>query len=1113
MRNVTFFPAKGFPFCNSFLSEHTPTGKAIPISNLSKLLKMKTNLLLLFVALAINLQAQFLAPAVEDNSQNANTNSSIISTVSTCLNGCDRQAIIDDYNTNYLGSSFNNAEMAWTGDAATCDPGTISSSVHQKTLQRINYFRRLCCVSDDIYFDPVKNSKCQEAANMGGLDHCTGPNGAPCDTYLCNTPNAIQASQNSNLTTNNWNYVNPIDMYMKDSGNSNQAVGHRRWILFSRGKEMGNGIVPYKQVLWVLGNYNPTPTYNNFIAYPSPGFFPRSLIYARWSFAIPGANFANASVSVTKNGEAISTTIISSTANFGDPTLVWNTFLSDINFTSDEDVEYEVTVSGISGAPQNTYTYKVFAIKEEMPSVSYETINPYCNDNGVATAHLSAGAENYDWTTTNDSTQTITNLAAGTYHLILTDKKGCEFLDSVVLVTDTITTPHPGDGAPTTLQVISDTGNLPASTTDTDLKTDEATGWWITKGNPISSNTSDQSSLDTAIFYADIQAPNDAIFIDSNPSVLFLNDSLSNGIAYDCSNMDASATYYATPFVTSYRTTIPDTSCVVENGAVGNIFVAGRPGKFTFIHPTTIDCRPDSLFDLPVYSLEVIISGYTGPVGDLGILIQDNNYSGSTVMYAPYLSGNGTYTFSQNDLTYYTPNDPGDPNWTTGLTVLSWHQTGNGMQNGNIELSLNITYPGDPGIPFPTMTYSSCIFGEPIPFSCSGCAAPLDIPTTAGIYQATNECTDASGWTHYWNNVDGTSGNSDDQLLLSIQKGTNDIGTIGDGSFELSVEVGNNNAGAAIHIPESVPYVTNPDGWYVMDRHWMVSPTTQPSSPVAVRFYYTTDDFNDIDDAPDVDPIGHESLTFYKTIGSVDPDPGTGHSGINASQMSFFDTEGIDWFYTGNAINNYHTAELVSVTGFSGGGGGASNCEGCGPLPVDLISFTGKMREEHVHLEWKTATEENNDYFTLERSEDGIRFEFLASISAKELSSQVQQYFYIDERPVEGSNYYRLSQTDIDGSSRFVGNIVVVDYKKEGFVNLYPNPATTELNIQSKISTTAFLNYELYDTVGRLVDQGTLGKFDSETIFKLDIAALSEGLYLIQIKDRVNSQAISFLKR
>ncbi|MFK7808949.1 MAG: hypothetical protein AB8F74_14185, partial [Saprospiraceae bacterium] len=817
-------------------------------------------------SITIHLHSQQLIPAIENDASLSNSTSSIQNTsnAASTTSDCNRQEIIDDYNDNYLGSAFTSSELVWNGNTTSCDPGSFASSVHNKILQRINYFRRLAKVSDDVTFDPVKDGKCLEAALMqkanGGLDHCTGPNNAPCNTWNCNTADAIQASQKSNLANNSWGFANPIDMYMEDFGSSNIDVGHRRWILFSRGNEMGNGMTNNTHALWVIGDFAATPTYDNFIAYPASGFFPRSLIYNRWSFGIPGANFSNAAVSVKHNGENIPTDIIAFNGFYGDPSLVWSVSSTYLNFDNDEDVEFEVTVSGITGAPESSYTYTIIAINEETPNITFTNQNPYCENNGTSTASLSAGANIYNWGTEDDTTSSLTDLYAGTYFITATDNYDCEFTDSVTLVTDTTSTVTPGYGIPALIQYLSENDTLSISTEGTILRTDEATGWWITESQPASEIISTQAELDTALFYANINPTNDGLAIGNNPNLLFLDEMIDGKLVYDCTNMDFAATYFATPFVAGYRPTIPDTSCMITNGSVGSIFINGQPGKYLSIPVNDIICRPDDLLSLPVYTLSVTVSNYTGAPGQLSMSVVDDGLSGNSLFYNPFYPGNGTYTFISSDFPAYIPNDPGDPSWATGLTVWAWEFQGNGMQNANIELSLDITYPGDPGITFPTMDYSSCVFGAAVPFTCGNCLAPQNIPTNTGSYFATDECTDASGWTHYWDNVDGISGNADDLLLLSIEKGATNIGTVGDGTFDLFIEIGND--GAVVPITSDAPYVTNPNGWYVMDRYWSVTPSSAPTTPTAVRFYYSNNDFTAINDAPDVGPVLHEELVF-----------------------------------------------------------------------------------------------------------------------------------------------------------------------------------------------------------------------------------------------------------
>lgn len=98
----------------------------------------------------------------------------------------------------------------------------------------------------------------------------------------------------------------------------------------------------------------------------------------------------------------------------------------------------------------------------------------------------------------------------------------------------------------------------------------------------------------------------------------------------------------------------------------------------------------------------------------------------------------------------------------------------------------------------------------------------------------------------------------------------------------------------------------------------------------------------------------------------------------------------------------------------------------CSALPITLLSFTAEEKNEEVVLQWITATEINNDYFTIERSQDGNNFETIVKINGVGNSIDQKEYSFKDAMPLNGISYYRLRQTDFDGHST-VSDIVMVN--------------------------------------------------------------------------------------
>src|ERR1700751_1021249 len=87
------------------------------------------------------------------------------------------------------------------------------------------------------------------------------------------------------------------------------------------------------------------------------------------------------------------------------------------------------------------------------------------------------------------------------------------------------------------------------------------------------------------------------------------------------------------------------------------------------------------------------------------------------------------------------------------------------------------------------------------------------------------------------------------------------------------------------------------------------------------------------------------------------------------------------------------------------------------PLPVELVSFTADCSNGHELLNWSTASETNNDYFLVERSDDGNTFYEIGRAAGHGTSSQTNNYTFTDPQPLSGTVYYRLEQIDYNGKT------------------------------------------------------------------------------------------------
>lgn len=122
------------------------------------------------------------------------------------------------------------------------------------------------------------------------------------------------------------------------------------------------------------------------------------------------------------------------------------------------------------------------------------------------------------------------------------------------------------------------------------------------------------------------------------------------------------------------------------------------------------------------------------------------------------------------------------------------------------------------------------------------------------------------------------------------------------------------------------------------------------------------------------------------------------------------------------------------------------------PLPVEFISFTGRFENHQVILNWATASETNNDYFTVERSSSLDDFEAMGTLDGAGNSDLKQDYEYIDYAPIAGTAYYRIKQTDMNGEYDYSKIInVTSDRLSMNSLEIYPNPTDAQnINVQLK---------------------------------------------------------------
>ncbi len=283
-----------------------------------------------------------------------------------------REQAVKDYKEMYLTTAVTDAELDWTGNSANCNEGTISKLALDRSLVRLNYFRKICGLPYNMVWNESWFSGCQKAALMmyanNSLSHF------PPNTWKCFSQEGYTAAGISNIALGSPSYhsSSTITGWVEDEGASNYTVGHRRWILFSRAKEYGLGCTTGSSVLHCIEHTSdPLPANSPaYIAYP-PTFIPQSLVFDRWSLAVTnpnsffsGVDLSAATIKMTDSqGGDVSLKIVSKTDNgYADQTIVWEPV--GINTTATSDIKYHVIVDNFTlNGVAKKYEYDVNIIK------------------------------------------------------------------------------------------------------------------------------------------------------------------------------------------------------------------------------------------------------------------------------------------------------------------------------------------------------------------------------------------------------------------------------------------------------------------------------------------------------------------------------------------------------------------------------------------------------------------------------------------------------------------------------------------------------------------------------------------------------------------------------
>ena len=297
---------------------------------------------------------------------------------------------------------------------------------------------------------------------------------------------------------------------------------------------------------------------------------------------------------------------------------------------------------------------------------------------------------------------------------------------------------------------------------------------------------------------------------------------------------------------------------------------------------------------------------------------------------------------------------------------------------------------------------------------------------------------------------------------------------------------------------------------FAMERDWRVAfkDTLPAGATFDVKFYFTQAEMDSLSVAADAVEANASGVT--RTFAWIEKEGGVQNADITESgvtgenDITVKDLQGINESNPGNtevtaAGNGKNFVKFTGLTEFSGGTA-VIKLQYSAVLPVELSSFKVEEKDCAAQISWTTETEEDFDYFEVQKSADGLEFKTIKTLQGRGGNFR-QSYIFKDEN-ISNLKYYRLKIVDLDGSFEFSKIVsLVTNCEKRVELNIFPNPIHAldgKLNVEF-FSPTSAAEFVMMDALGRTVKrlkfEVAAGKNAS---VQIDISDLPLGIYSLR---------------
>jgi len=178
-------------------------------------------------------------------------------------------------------------------------------------------------------------------------------------------------------------------------------------------------------------------------------------------------------------------------------------------------------------------------------------------------------------------------------------------------------------------------------------------------------------------------------------------------------------------------------------------------------------------------------------------------------------------------------------------------------------------------------------------------------------------------------------------------------------------------------------------------------------------------------------------------------------------------------------------------------------------LPISLVNFRAKLENQTAQLQWSTSSEENFDYFLLERSQDGVHYEEIAQIKGNGWSQTKQDYHYSDFQPLAGISYYRLTSIDFDGYTEVFPPTSIVNENNQPVIATLAGNVVNDNNLELLLKAADDSNFKahIYDNQGRFISSHRLKNGRNG----ISVNASSKGVFIVKLEGNNFQKSFKFI--